>query len=153
MDALKLIAAQLAYGEVDGDDDLPVELDDLIALHDELIRVAAATRVVRQTCDAQIGKLLPQGAKHDYGDFVVSHGYTYKWKPIISAAAPFVTAVVEANAGAVHELFSLSSLKKTGVEKAARHLHVDAQAAVNTVFEKVWDAAPRVKMVPKEVAK
>jgi len=153
MDALTLIAAQLAYGEVDGDDDLPVELDDLIALHDELIRVAQATRVVRQTCDAQIGKLLPQGVKHEYGDYIVSHSYTYRWKPIVSAAEPFVTAVVEANAGAVHELFSLSALKKTGVEKAARHLKVDSDVAVNTIFEKIWDDAPKVKMIPKEVIK
>jgi hypothetical protein len=138
------------YGEPDPTD-LPDDLDELLALHDKLNTVRAAALVVRQTVDTKIGLTLGPGVKHEYGDSIVTWRHGYRWKPIAAAAMAFVNDVVAENPGAALLLFPVTAIRKTGVEKAAKYLGVDPQAAVDTVLEKVWDPEPSVQFKPKGV--
>jgi hypothetical protein len=147
-DLFGLIENQLAYDEPDPDD-LPDDLDVLLAIHDKLNAVRAAALVVRQTVDTKIGGLLGPGVKHEYGESIVSWRHNYRWKPIIKAITPFITQVVGKDPEATLMLFPVTAIRKTGVEKAARILGVDPDAAVETVLEKVWDDHPSVQFKPK----
>jgi len=149
-EAFGLLEGQLAYGESDPGE-LPDDLDDLLHLRSLLIEIGRALRGLRQTTDEKVGSVLGPGKKHEYGDSVVTWRHGYKWKPILEAAEPFVTSVVSQDPEAVHLLFPMSSIRKTGVEKAAHLIGVDPDALVSTVLEKVWDKAPRVQVKPKEL--
>ncbi len=149
-EAFSLLEAQLAYGESDPAE-LPDDLDDLLHLRSLLIEFGQALRGLRQTTDEKIGAVLGPGKQYEYGDSIVSWQHGYKWKPIPGAAEPFVTSVLNQDPEAVHLLFPMSAIRKTGVEKAAHLIGVDPEALVSTVLEKVWDKAPRVQVKPKEL--
>ncbi len=149
-EAFGLLEEQLAYGESDPDE-LSDDLDELLHLRSLLIEIGQALRGLRQTTDEKIGSVLGPGKKYEYGDSIVTWRHGYKWKPILEAAEPFVTSVVSQDPEAVHLLFPMSSIRKTGVEKAAHLIGVDPDALVSTVLEKVWDKAPRVQIKPKEL--
>ncbi len=149
-EAFGLLEGQLAYGESDPAE-LPADLDDLLHLRSLLIEIGQALRTLRQATDEKVGSMLGPGKKYEYGDSIVTWRHGYKWKPILDAAEPFVTSVVSQDPEAVHLLFPMSSIRKTGVEKAAHLIGVDPDALVSTVLEKVWDKAPRVQVKPKEL--
>ncbi len=149
-EAFSLLEGQLAYGESDPAE-LPDDLDDLLHLRTLLIELGQALRTLRQTTDEKVGSVLGPGKKYEYGDSIVTWRHGFKWKPILDAAKPFVTSVVTEDPEAVHLLFPMSSIRKTGVEKAAHLIGVDPDALVSTVLEKVWDKAPRVQVKPKEL--
>ncbi len=149
-EAFGLLEEQLAYGESDPGE-LSDDLDDLLHLRSLLIDIGLALRALRQTTDEKVGSVLGPGKKYEYGDSVVSWRHGYKWKPILEAAERFVTSVVSQDPEAVHLLFPMSAIRKTGVEKAAHLIGVDPEALVSTVLEKVWDKTPRVQIKPKEL--
>ncbi len=153
-EAFGLLEAQLNYGESDPGE-LPDDLDALLHLRSLLIEIGQALRALRQVTDEKVGSVLGPGKKYEYGEgkstLIVTWRHGYKWKPILDAAEPFVTSVVSQDPEAVHLLFPMSSIRKTGVEKAAHLIGVDPDALVSTVLEKVWDKAPRVQVKPKEL--
>ncbi len=149
-EAFGLLEAQMAYGESDPDD-LSDDLDDLLHLRSLLIEIGQALRALRQTAEEKVGSVLGPGKKYEYGDSIVTWRPGYKWKPILEAVKPFVTSVVSQDPDAVHLLFPMSAIRKTGVEKAAHLIGVDPDALVSTVLEKVWDKTPRVQVKPKEL--
>ncbi len=149
-EAFGLLEEQLAYGESDPAE-LSDDLDELLHLRSLLIKIGQALQGLRQTTDEKIGSVLGPGKKYEYGDSIVSWRHGYKWKPIPGAAEPFVTSVLNQDPDAVHLLFPMSAIRKTGVEKAAHLIGVDPEALVSTVLEKVWDKTPRVQVKPKEM--
>ncbi len=144
-DVFGLIEDTLAYDEPD-QADFPDDLDLLLAVRHKLMEVGQAVRVLKKVADEKVGVLLGPGVKYEYGDSIVSFSRGFRWKPIPEAARAFIESTVDRDE--ILDLFPVTAIRKTGLEKVAARHNIDPRAAVDTVLEKVWGPAV-VKMKPK----
>lgn len=150
--ALALVETALAYpGEQTGGLD-GLNLDGLLELSTTLGRVATAARAVRVEVDEAAAAVLGPGVAYEYGDQRVSWSHGWKWKPY-ETAAEFVVAAVTADPTAVLDLFSLGSIRKTGIERAAKKMGLDPDLVVGTVLAREYEREPRLVWKPVALSK
>jgi hypothetical protein len=147
-DLFGLIEDHLAYDESDPSD-FPDNLDQLLAVRAKLNDISRAARELRQVADEKVGALLGPGEKYEYGDSIVSWSKGYRWKPVLPALKEWVEEYVDRDE--IFDLFPVTAVRKTGLEKVAARHNFDPEVAVASFLEKVWDQTPRVKFKPKEM--
>ena len=151
-----LIGAQLKAGDVgecviDETDDLPDEVEQLLALHDKLTSVISAAQKIRKVVDGKTAELIGPGVWYPYGEYQAAWKHPWQWKPITSNMETFLIAAVEESPDSVTTLFPLTAVRKTGIEKVATQMGVNPEVAIATVLEKVWDEKPRLMFKPKDM--
>lgn len=145
-DLYELVENYLGHGESDYAD-FPDVIDDLLAARNKLNDIARAARELRQVADEKVGALLGPAEKYEYGDFIVSWSRGYRWKPL-PQLREFIESTVDRDE--ILDLFPVTAVRKTGLEKVAARHNIHPETAVNTFLERVWDS-PRVKFKPKEM--
>lgn len=129
-------------------DELPDDLNDLLALANALDELAKAAATVKREVEAKAAQTLGPGKWHEYGAQKVRWGHSYSWKAEPEAVERMIAHAARVDPTLILDLFNPNSIRKTGVERVAAKLDMDPEAAVKTLLYKKWSSEPGLQWKP-----
>lgn len=129
-------------------EELPDDLDDLLALANNLREIASVANTLRKEVEAKAATVLGPGKWYQYGDAAYTWNHSYRWKAHERAVENLIRNAAAQDPDLVTGLFNPNSIRKTAIGKVARALGMDPEVAVGSILYKEWSKEPGLRSKP-----